>query len=68
MPILDPAPVVLLGRLDLPTDGVRDYCSQLSAAFGRCGEHLDIVEMALGKPWLAESDSTALEGEQTAER
>jgi len=60
MPILDPAPLVLLGRLDLPTDGVRDYCSQLSAAFGRCGEHLDIVEMrwethgwlkAIGQLW-----------------
>lgn len=45
MPILDPAPLVLLGRLDLPTDGVRDYCSQLSEAFARRGEHLDIVEM-----------------------
>src|SRR5579864_1951596 len=45
MPILNPAPLVLLGRLDLPTDGVRDYCSQLSEGFARHGEHLDIVEM-----------------------
>lgn len=45
MPILHPAPLALLGRRDLPTDGVRDYCSQLSEAFARCGERLDIVEM-----------------------
>lgn len=45
MPILDPAPLALPGRLDLRANGVRDYCSQLSEAFGRCGEHLDIVEM-----------------------
>lgn len=53
MPILHPAPLALLGRLDLPTDGVRDYCSQLSEAFARCGEHLDAVEMRWeSQSWL----------------
>jgi glycosyltransferase involved in cell wall biosynthesis len=37
--------IVLLGRQDLPTDGVRDYCLQLSRAFARRGEHLDVAEV-----------------------
>lgn len=45
MPTLQTTPIVLLGRLDLPTDGVRDYCSHLSEAFTRCGEHLNVSEM-----------------------
>ncbi|MHB8485078.1 MAG: glycosyltransferase family protein [Candidatus Acidiferrales bacterium] len=54
MPILLPEPLALLGRLDLPTDGVRDYCVQLSAAFGRRGECLDIAEVRWeNKGWLA---------------
>lgn len=53
MPILLPEPLALLGRLDLPTDGVRDYCVQLSAAFGRRGECLDIAEVRWEtKGWL----------------
>ena len=40
-----PAMIALLGRLDWPTDGVRDYCELLSAAFGRRGEHLEIVPL-----------------------
>ena len=60
MPILLPEPLALLGRLDLPTDGVRDYCVQLSAAFGRRGECLEIAEVrwenqgwltAIGQLW-----------------
>lgn len=43
--ISDPAPVALVGREDQPTDGVRDYCSQLSQAFARRGEHLDVAEL-----------------------
>ena len=39
------APIALLGREDLPTDGVRDYCLQLSRAFARRGEHLDVAEV-----------------------
>lgn len=41
------AAIALLGRQDLPTDGVRDYCLQLSRAFARRGEHLDVAEV----PW-----------------
>lgn len=33
----------LLGRLDRPTDGVRDYCELLSEAFARRGERMQIV-------------------------
>ncbi|MGH9864684.1 MAG: hypothetical protein ACRD4H_04645, partial [Candidatus Acidiferrales bacterium] len=60
MPTLHTAPLALLGRQDLPTDGVRDYCQQLSEAFTRCGEHFDIAEMrwenegwlkAIGQLW-----------------
>ena len=39
------AAIALLGRQDLPTDGVRDYCLQLSRAFARRGEHLDLAEV-----------------------
>jgi len=39
------AVIALLGRQDLPTNGVRDYCLQLSRAFARRGEHLDVAEM-----------------------
>src|SRR6185437_11639840 len=39
------AAIALLGRRDLPTDGVRDYCLQLSQAFARRGEHLDVAEV-----------------------
>ena len=39
------AAIALLGRQDLPTDGVRDYCLQLSRAFARRGEHLDPAEV-----------------------
>ncbi len=54
------AAIALLGRQDLPTDGVRDYCFQLSRAFARRGEHLDVAEVrwetqgwlsALGQLW-----------------
>jgi hypothetical protein len=37
--------IALLGRQDLPTDGVRDYCTQLGTAFARAGEQLEITEM-----------------------
>src|SRR6185437_13922018 len=56
-----PVPAIaLLGRQDLPTDGVRDYCLQLSRAFARRGELLDVAEVrweiqgwlsALGQLW-----------------
>lgn len=36
--------IALLGRLDLPTDGVRDYCELLSSAFAKRGELLEIVQ------------------------
>lgn len=39
------AMIALLGRLDLPTDGVRDYCEFLSQAFARRGERLELVEL-----------------------
>ncbi|MGC1105694.1 MAG: glycosyltransferase family 4 protein [Candidatus Acidiferrales bacterium] len=35
----------LLGRLDLPTDGVRDYCKYLSQAFARRGDRMDVIEL-----------------------
>lgn len=38
-------PIALVGLLDLPTDGIRDYCSHLSAALARRGDHLEIVEV-----------------------
>ncbi|HEV2615759.1 MAG TPA: hypothetical protein VGU63_04010, partial [Candidatus Acidoferrales bacterium] len=44
-PVFKDAYIALLGRLDLPTDGVRDYCRQLSEAFARRGELLEIDEM-----------------------
>lgn len=48
-----PAMIALLGRLDLPTDGVRDYCELLSAAFARRGERLEIVALRWEKDgWL----------------
>lgn len=37
--------IALLGRLDLPTDGVRDYCDLLSEAFARRGERLELVQL-----------------------
>lgn len=37
--------IALLGRLDLPTDGVRDYCELLSEAFARRGERLELVQL-----------------------
>jgi glycosyltransferase involved in cell wall biosynthesis len=37
--------IALLGRQDMPTDGVRDYCTQLGTAFARAGEQLDIAEV-----------------------
>jgi glycosyltransferase involved in cell wall biosynthesis len=37
--------VALLGRLDQPTDGVRDYCVHLSQAFARRGVRMDIVQL-----------------------
>lgn len=40
-----PAMIALLGRLDTPTDGVRDYCELLSDAFARRGERLEIVSL-----------------------
>jgi glycosyltransferase involved in cell wall biosynthesis len=39
------AAIALLGRLDQPTDGVRDYCSLLSQAFLRRGDRLDLAEV-----------------------
>jgi hypothetical protein len=39
------AAITLLGRLDQPTDGVRDYCSLLSEAFLRRGDRLDLAEV-----------------------
>jgi glycosyltransferase involved in cell wall biosynthesis len=39
------AAIALLGRLDKPTDGVRDYCSLLSQAFLRRGDRLDLAEL-----------------------
>jgi glycosyltransferase involved in cell wall biosynthesis len=39
------AAIALLGRLDQPTDGVRDYCSLLSQAFSRGGDRLDLAEV-----------------------
>ncbi len=40
-----PRTIALLGCLDLPTDGVRDYCELLSEAFARRGERLDLVQL-----------------------
>ncbi len=40
-----PRITALLGRLDLPTDGVRDYCELLSEAFARRGVRLDLVQL-----------------------
>src|SRR5450631_4206495 len=37
--------ILLLGRRDQPTDGVRDYCEQLSQAFARRGDRLEIAEL-----------------------
>jgi hypothetical protein len=37
--------IALLGRLDQPTDGVRDYCTLLSEAFLRRGDRLDLAEV-----------------------
>jgi glycosyltransferase involved in cell wall biosynthesis len=37
--------VALLGRLDQPTDGVRDYCVLLSQAFARRGARVDVVQL-----------------------
>ncbi|HLW82383.1 MAG TPA: glycosyltransferase family 4 protein [Candidatus Acidoferrales bacterium] len=37
--------IALGGRLDSPTDGVRDYCELLSKAFARRGDHLEIVQL-----------------------
>jgi|SRR5579875_32191 len=37
--------VAILGRLDTPTDGVRDYCGYLAEAFARLGTHLQIVQL-----------------------
>lgn len=37
--------IALLGRLDLPTDGVRDYCQHLSLAFARRGDQMDVLEL-----------------------
>ncbi len=37
--------IALLGRLDLPTDGVRDYCELLSEAFARRGKRLELVQL-----------------------
>ncbi len=65
------AAIALLGRQDLPTDGVRDYCLQLSRAFARRGEHLDVAEVrwetqgwlrALGQLWR---ESRAWKGKWT---
>src|ERR1035437_2001311 len=39
------AAIALLGRLDKPTDGVRDNCSLLSQAFLRRGDRLDLAEL-----------------------
>ncbi len=39
------AAIALLGRLDQPTDGVRDYCSLLAEAFLRRGDRFDLVEV-----------------------
>jgi glycosyltransferase involved in cell wall biosynthesis len=39
------AAIALLGRLDQPTDGVRDYCSLLSQGFNRRGDRLDLAEV-----------------------
>lgn len=39
------AAIAVLGRLDRPTDGVRDYCSFLSEAFLRRGDRLDLSEV-----------------------
>lgn len=45
--------IALLGRQDLPTDGVRDYCLQLSRAFARRGEHLAVAEVRWeARGWL----------------
>jgi glycosyltransferase involved in cell wall biosynthesis len=37
--------IALGGRLDSPTDGVRDYCEHLSEAFRRRGDYLEIVQL-----------------------
>jgi glycosyltransferase involved in cell wall biosynthesis len=37
--------IALGGRLDSPTDGVRDYCEHLSEAFVRRGDHLEIAQL-----------------------
>ena len=39
------AAIALLGRQDHPTDGVRDYCLQLSRAFARRGKYLEVAEV-----------------------
>jgi glycosyltransferase involved in cell wall biosynthesis len=39
------AAIALLGRQDLPTDGVRDYCLRLSRAFSHRGQQLDVAEV-----------------------
>lgn len=62
------AAIALLGRQDLPTDGVRDYCLQLKKAFARRGEHLDVAEVRWeAEGWLRASsqlwrESTAWKG------
>lgn len=44
-PVSANAMIALLGRLDLPTDGVRDYCELLSGAFARRGKSLEVVQL-----------------------
>lgn len=47
------APIALLGRLDRPTDGVRDYCALLADALARRGERLEVAELRWeSRGWL----------------
>lgn len=41
-----PDAIALLGKLDQPTDGVRDYCQLLSEAFARRGGRLEIMALS----------------------
>ena len=53
----DPAKqlVFLLGKRDVPTDGVRDYCEYLAVALGRRGYLTEIQQVdGVSKGWLSE--------------
>jgi glycosyltransferase involved in cell wall biosynthesis len=49
--------VALLGRRDVPTDAVREYCARLQQALGAKGVRLGMVDV----PWFEHGWSSALE-------